>query len=183
LLSARGPHVVDFGIAAAADGTAVTRSGQPQGSPGWMAPEQISGHGVGPALDVFSWGLVVGYAATGRPPFGVGRPDVILYRIVHTEPDLAGLDPHLAPLIHRAVAKNPIHRPTVPELLAELPAEPPVELPAEPPVELPVELPAELPAGTTPFPTAVAARDLRRRRSPPRHSRIAPRLRRPLRRP
>jgi serine/threonine protein kinase len=54
LLSARGPKVVDFGIAAAADGTAVTRSGQLLGSPGWMAPEQISGHGVGPALDVFS---------------------------------------------------------------------------------------------------------------------------------
>ena len=120
LLSTEGLKVVDFGIAAAADGSAVTRSGQLQGSPGWMAPEQISGDGVGPALDVFSWGLVVGYAATGRPPFGVGRPDVVLYRIVHTEPDLAGLDPFLAPLVDRAVAKNPADRPTVPELLTEI---------------------------------------------------------------
>ena len=120
LLSAQGLKVVDFGIAAAADGTAVTRSGQLQGSPGWMAPEQIFGHGVGPALDVFSWGLVVGYAATGRPPFGVGRSDVVLYRIVHTDPDLTGLDPFLAPLVDRAVAKNPADRPTVPELLAEV---------------------------------------------------------------
>jgi hypothetical protein len=50
----------------------------------------------------------------------VGRPDVVLYRIVHTEPDLAGLDPFLAPLVDRAVAKNPAERPTVPELLAEV---------------------------------------------------------------
>ena len=116
-----GPVVVDFGLAAAAGGGAVIGSGAPMGSPGWMAPEQVSGNRQGPALDVFSWGLVVGFAATGRPPFGVGRTEVLLYRIVHLEPDLAGLDARLAPIVRRAVGKDPGARPTVAELLADLP--------------------------------------------------------------
>ena len=132
LLSPTGPKVIDFGIAAAADASAVTRSGVHLGSPGWMAPEEASsGGGRDPAIDVFAWGLVVAYAATGRPPFGQGRYDAVVYRIVHAEPDLAGFEPPLDTHVRQALAKDPAERPTAPRLLADLLGEPTLD-PARP---------------------------------------------------
>ena len=55
-----------------------------------MAPEQITGH-AGPPADVFSLGLVLAFAATGRSPFGGGSTDAILYRLIHGSPDLDGI--------------------------------------------------------------------------------------------
>lgn len=74
ILGAGGPKVVDFGIARALDGTALTRTGGLVGSPGWIAPERHRQGISTPAADVFSWGALVAFAATGRPPFGQGTP-------------------------------------------------------------------------------------------------------------
>ena len=98
LMSPSGPKVVDFGISHAADGTALTLTGSIVGSPGWMAPEQALGNGTTAAIDVFAWGATVAFASTGRSPFGEGRPDAVLYRVVHEAPDLEGLDPRLSRL-------------------------------------------------------------------------------------
>jgi serine/threonine protein kinase len=117
LMAPSGPKVVDFGISHAADGTAVTQSGTVVGSPSWMAPEQAQGRETTPAVDVFSWGATVAFAATGRSPFGEGRPDAVIYRVVHEEPDLAGVDPRLRPLIEGAMAKEPSARPSPDQLL------------------------------------------------------------------
>lgn len=117
LMGERGPKIVDFGISVAADGTSLTQTGAVVGSPSWMAPEQAQGRETTRAVDVFSWGATVAFAATGRQPFGEGRPDAVIYRVVHEEPDLAGIDPRLAPLVGSALAKNPAERPTADALL------------------------------------------------------------------
>jgi eukaryotic-like serine/threonine-protein kinase len=65
--------VIDFGIAWAADAT-MTRSGLRFGTPSWMAPEQLRDQPAGAPADVFAWGLLVAFAATGRHPFGGGPP-------------------------------------------------------------------------------------------------------------
>ena len=83
------PHVIDLGLATAADVTALTRSGLVIGTPGYLAPEQVTGSLVTPAVDVHAWGATVALAGTGRPPYGTGRPEAVLYRIVHGEPDLS----------------------------------------------------------------------------------------------
>jgi hypothetical protein len=85
-----------------------------------MAPESARGEAITPATDVFAWGGLVAFAATGRSPFGEGRPEAVLYRVVHEEPDLAGLDSRLRPLVLRALARNPLERPSVQELLSGL---------------------------------------------------------------
>jgi eukaryotic-like serine/threonine-protein kinase len=117
LLAADGPRVIDFGIAQTLDATSVTRTGMSVGSPGYMAPEQVRGKS-GPAADIFSWGLTVGYAASGQPPFGTGPADAIFYRVLHDEPDIAAVPGPLKPLVTAALAKTPEDRPTATQLLA-----------------------------------------------------------------
>jgi serine/threonine protein kinase len=117
LMADHGPKVVDFGISHAADGTSLTQTGAVVGSPSWMAPEQVQGRECGPSVDVFSWGATVAFAATGRLPFGEGRPEAVVYRVVHEEPDLNGIDPRLAPHVKAALAKEPSARPSADNLL------------------------------------------------------------------
>ena len=119
ILTDAGPKVIDFGIARALDATSVTRTGMMVGSAGFMAPEQISGH-PGPAADIFVWGVTVAYAATGRPPFGAGATDAVLYRVMYADPDITGTPGPLRPLVEAALAKDPQGRPTARELLDRL---------------------------------------------------------------
>ncbi|MFJ3967710.1 bifunctional serine/threonine-protein kinase/ABC transporter substrate-binding protein [Streptomyces parvus] len=113
LLTADGPRLIDFGIARAADATALTATGVVVGTPGFLPPEQASGLTAGPAGDVFSLGCLLGYAATGRPPFGTGPADALLYRTVHDAPDLGGVaEPRLRALLERCLAKDPADRPS-----------------------------------------------------------------------
>ncbi|WP_285622904.1 serine/threonine-protein kinase [Actinoallomurus iriomotensis] len=118
LLADGGPRVIDFGIARAAEASALTRTGVTIGSPGYMSPEQINGEAVETPSDVFSVGAVLAYAATGRSPFGAGATPVLLYRIVHNAPDLTGVPASLLPLVAACLDKRPAARPTVPQLLA-----------------------------------------------------------------
>jgi serine/threonine protein kinase len=119
LLTAAGPKVIDFGIAQALDTTSLTRTGITVGSAGFMAPEQITGR-AGTAADVFTWAVTVAFAAGGKAPFGTGPSDAIMYRIMHAAPDISAVPPGLSPLVEAALAKDPLARPTAPQLLAEL---------------------------------------------------------------
>ncbi len=119
LLTAGGPKVIDFGIAQALDTTSLTRTGITVGSAGFMAPEQITGR-AGTAADIFTWAVTVAFAASGQPPFGTGASDVILYRIMHGAPDIAGVPSGLRPLVEAALAEDPQARPTAPQLLSQL---------------------------------------------------------------
>jgi serine/threonine protein kinase len=110
LLSASGPKVIDFGIARLADATALTRTGFVVGTPGYLAPEQLSGEGGAPA-DVFAWGLTVAYAATGRTPFRDGPAEAIMYRLLHETPDLTAVPASLRGQVQAALAKAPERRP------------------------------------------------------------------------
>ncbi|MFH9136722.1 bifunctional serine/threonine-protein kinase/ABC transporter substrate-binding protein [Streptomyces sp. NPDC017524] len=129
LLTADGPRLIDFGIARAVDATALTATGLVVGTPGFLPPEQASGNTAGPAGDLFSLGCLLAYAATGRPPFGGGAVDALLYRTVHDAPDLDGIDDaHLRAVLDRCLAKDPGERPTaagLDSLIAEdIPADP-----------------------------------------------------------
>ncbi|MFF3606738.1 serine/threonine-protein kinase [Streptomyces sp. NPDC002463] len=119
ILSPSGPRLLDFGIAHAFGGTAVTRTGMLTGTPGWISPEQYRTGAVGPQSDVFAWGALVAYAGTGRHPFGTGAPDTVAFRVLSQEPDLAGLPEDLARLVADALSKEPADRPTAPSLSEE----------------------------------------------------------------
>jgi len=121
LLSPAGPYVIDFGIATDVDvATAYTQAGRIMGSPGWVAPERLTGGRATPAADVFSWGCVVAYAATGSHPFGTGDADVLARRIMLEEPRLGAVPDLLRGTVTAALRKRPGERPTARELLGAL---------------------------------------------------------------
>jgi hypothetical protein len=124
LLAADGPRVIDFGIARAAEHSSLTGTGTILGSAGYMAPEQVTGGQIGPAADVFALGGVLTFAATGRGPFGEGRTEALVYRVVHAEPVLDGVLGPLRQVAARCLAKDPRHRPDPGQVIAALTAIP-----------------------------------------------------------
>ena len=127
LLSLSGPRVIDFGIARALDvARRHTQAGMLVGTPGWMAPEQFRNGTVGPAADVFSWGSLVAYAATGHNPWSHAQsgpslsPTEQAHRILNGAPDLGVLAGPLRRLVESALAKDPARRPTARQLVDAL---------------------------------------------------------------
>ncbi|WP_436770931.1 ABC transporter substrate-binding protein [Yinghuangia sp. YIM S09857] len=117
LLALDGPRLIDFGISRAADDTSITSTGLVVGSPGYMSPEQANGGEVGPYSDFFSLASVLVFAATGLGPFGGGSAASLLYRIVHTPPDLEPVPAYLRPIVEPCLDKDPARRPNAGELL------------------------------------------------------------------
>lgn len=120
LLSPKGPRIIDFGIAWATGASTLTHVGTAVGSPGFLAPEQVRGAAVTPATDVFALGATLAYAATADSPFGQGSSEVMLYRVVHEEPQLDGVHAALAPLIEVCLGKSPDDRPSTLQLSLRL---------------------------------------------------------------
>ncbi|MFI2374864.1 serine/threonine protein kinase [Streptomyces sp. NPDC018964] len=114
LLAADGPRVVDFGIAHHLDATAITATSVTTGTPGWMAPEQLTDGTTLPACDIFAWGLLVAYAAAASHPFGA--PTGITHRIVSAAPSLRGVPDALLSLVREALHKEPGRRPSAAEV-------------------------------------------------------------------
>ncbi|MBB4752128.1 serine/threonine protein kinase [Actinoplanes lobatus] len=121
LFARGGIKVIDFGIARAFEATSQhTRTDQMVGTVSYMAPERfdpVDGRPVSPAADIFAWGAVVVFAATGRSPFAADSAAGTAMRILTGEPDLAGVPESLRSAVEWALAKDPEARPTARELL------------------------------------------------------------------
>lgn len=121
LLAVSGPKVIDFGIARAFDGTALTATGLVVGSPGFMSPEHlVGGEALGTASDVFSLGAVIAYAASGRSPFEDEELVAVLHRIAQGEARLDGVPGDLLPVVRACLARDPAGRPTTDEVVRML---------------------------------------------------------------
>ena len=114
LLASDGPRVIDFGIARAVADSRLTATGSVIGTPSFMSPEQVEGTIAGPPSDVFSLGSVLAFAASGSSPFS-GGPGVssasVMYRIVHTSPDLGMVPGEVRELVQACLAKEAAWRP------------------------------------------------------------------------
>lgn len=115
LLAEDGPRVIDFGIARATDGTAATQS--VIGTPGFMSPEQVQGSELTPGSDLFAYGAVLAYAASGIGPFGDGNMPTMVMRIISKEPDLSGVPESLRHLVSACLSKEARGRPGPGEIL------------------------------------------------------------------
>jgi len=112
--------LIDFGIAHVADQGRLTRAGLVMGTPGYLSPEVVAGWPVTPATDWWGWGSTLAFAASGRSPFGTGPLEIVLDRVRQGRPDLAGVDPRLAPVLAAALSADPQRRPPAGALVAML---------------------------------------------------------------
>ena len=118
LVAMGGIKVIDFGIARAFEATSQhTRTDQMVGTVAYMAPERFADEPAGPAADIFAWGAVVTYAATGRTPFAADSAPATAMRILTQPPDLSRVPESLRGLVASALAKEPGERPTARQLL------------------------------------------------------------------
>ncbi|MQY04180.1 serine/threonine-protein kinase [Actinomadura macrotermitis] len=121
MLAADGPRVIDFGIARALDSDERhTRTGDVVGTPGWIAPEQFFDGRIGTEADVFVWGTLVAYAATGRHPHGTGTLATLAERARQARYDLTGVPIELQALVRAALEPDPRRRPSAEQLLTGL---------------------------------------------------------------
>ncbi|WP_112135622.1 serine/threonine-protein kinase [Glycomyces dulcitolivorans] len=117
ILEGSGPRVIDFGIARAAEGSDLTRTGALIGTPGFMSPEQTQSEPLTAASDVFSLGSVLVMACTGTGPFTGASTLATMNNVVRADPNLDGVPVRVRALVERCLAADPGDRPTPAELL------------------------------------------------------------------
>jgi serine/threonine-protein kinase len=110
------PVLADFGLAKMLQGSSVkSMTGVTTGTPAYMAPEQVTGHEVGPAADRYSLATIAYEMLTGSIPFEGQGVLELLYAHVHLDPALpSSLKPELNEsvdaVIMRGLAKEPRSR-------------------------------------------------------------------------
>ncbi|MEN0064762.1 MAG: serine/threonine-protein kinase [Myxococcota bacterium] len=98
--------VVDFGLAKTVnDGEPLTAKGLVVGTPMFMSPEQVQGRSdVDPRSDVYSLGILLYRAISGRYPFTHERTADILLAHVSDEPQPFSEDVDVSPCMARVIA-------------------------------------------------------------------------------
>jgi TolB-like protein len=111
--------ITDFGIARSAemvDGGPTATLGTAIGTPAYMSPEQVEGASdVDARADIYALGVMLFEMVTGELPFSGGSAiAVAAARLDHAPPDprslRPGIDPELAGLILRCMARQPADR-------------------------------------------------------------------------
>jgi eukaryotic-like serine/threonine-protein kinase len=108
--------IADFGIARAAETTALTQIGTVLGTAAYLSPEQAAGEEVTSAADVYSLGAVLYELLTGRPPFELeSLADLAAKQaageIVPVRELAPEVPPHVEDAVMRSLARNPDYRP------------------------------------------------------------------------
>jgi serine/threonine protein kinase len=120
LLPDGSAKLMDFGIAQVHGESDSAPVGGFQGSPAYMSPEQVSGLGVDARTDIYSLGITLYEAATGRRAVEGESIPVITHRIAHEYPPApVGLPPYFQGILMRAITKDPAHRYQSARVMAE----------------------------------------------------------------
>ena len=106
--------VMDFGIARAKN-SSLTTDNSVLGTAHYVSPEQSTGKPLGPTTDIYSLGIVMYEAATGRVPFAGDDAISVAMKQVNEAPQPPSLinpnvDPALEAIILRCMEKNPADR-------------------------------------------------------------------------
>jgi len=104
--------IADFGLALVTSGVSrLTATGMFMGTPGYLSPEQCLDQDPDHRTDIYSLGVTLYEALSGKVPFTADSPLALLRQIVEVEPpDLGELkpdvDPELRAIVARMMAKD-----------------------------------------------------------------------------
>ncbi len=115
MLCGRRAVLMDFGLAKDETDSGLTSVGAIMGTPDYMPPEAAEGRTDGPPTDIYSLGVVLYEALSGRLPFlGKSAISIIRQHIDTPPPPLQSLvpeiKPELAAIVHKCLEKNPENR-------------------------------------------------------------------------
>jgi serine/threonine protein kinase len=116
MLDVQGRAVLmDFGIVKMTGGTSHTASGALIGTARYMSPEQVQGRPIDGRSDIYSLGVTLFEAVSGRPPFNADSAmSLMMMHVTDPVPDLNVLVPGvslgLVQLISACMSKNPASR-------------------------------------------------------------------------
>jgi eukaryotic-like serine/threonine-protein kinase len=107
-------RVTDFGIARAG-ASEITQTGSVMGTAQYLSPEQAQGLDVTPASDLYSVGVILYEALTGRVPFQGDSAVAVALKQVSEQPlPPSRINPAVPPaldaVVLRALAKDPVNR-------------------------------------------------------------------------
>lgn len=152
--------LTDFGIARLLSETSHhTRTGDTIGSPAYLSPEQVNGEPFTEAVDIYSLGLVLLEALTGKRAYPGTPVEAAVARLSAAPAIPTSINPAWRDLLLQMTRREPAERPTALEVAATLTSAFRVELSAAPVVELDADTGAfDLSAATGSVETPDAAR-------------------------
>ena len=139
--------LTDFGIAHMAGGTRLTGDGV-LGTPAYMAPEQLQGFDLTPAVDCWALGVTLYDAVSGRNPFDRNTTAATFHAILMADLPPAPCGPPLADVITGLLVRDPGQRMTTERARASLTGAAP--LPHSAGAGVPVPPPVPSPGPTRP---------------------------------
>lgn len=154
MMTATGVKVLDFGIATRIGAPDEDEDGETFGTPAYVAPERLDGAPAQPSTDVYSLGVLLHEALTGRVPYPADTWEQLSAALADGPPptlaDLPDLPPPVARICLRSLARDPADRPTARQVAAVLrdqllPPDPPtatIRVPTQPLPPQPVAVPS-----------------------------------------
>ncbi|MGC4860857.1 serine/threonine-protein kinase [Micromonospora sp. DT41] len=150
MMTGMGVKVLDFGIATRIGAPDEDEDGGTFGTPAYVAPERLDGAPAQPATDVYSLGVLLHEALTGRVPYPADTWEQLSDALASGPPptfaELPELPEPVARICLRSLSLDPVDRPTARQVATVLrghllPADPPtatirVPVPAPPPPTL-----------------------------------------------
>ncbi len=105
-------RVADFGIARGGENSDITATGSVMGTAQYLSPEQAQGKPTTPRSDIYSIGVILYEALTGRVPFeGDSAVAIALKQVSETPRRPSAINPNIPPaldaVVMRALAKDP----------------------------------------------------------------------------